>query len=35
MAAISPRRAGISSSVSVQAIGGSVVMGVPCTFKST
>jgi hypothetical protein len=26
---------GLSASVSVQAIGGSVVMGVPCTFGST
>ena len=35
MAAISARRAGISAAVSVQAIGGGVVMGVACTFKST
>jgi hypothetical protein len=35
MAAISARRAGISAAVRVQAIGGSEVMGVPCTFKST
>jgi hypothetical protein len=35
MTVISARRAGLSASVSVQAIGGSVVMGVACTFKST
>ena len=35
MAAISRVARGRSASVSVQAIGGSVVMGVPCTFKST